>query len=606
MIPDKKDKRLEDLMQQLSSYSKFDFQPRGIVSGKGDEIDALITGLNKLGEDLISKTGSVKINEDRINTLLDILLKYTIMDFSERMPVSKKADEIDAIAAGVNTLIEELSYRTEKIKESEEQHRLLLNNIKEYAIFLLDPKGFITTWNRAAEYVKGYSAEEIIGKHISIFYTPDELERGEPEYNLKTAKEKGRFETEGWRVRKDGSLFWADISFTSLYDSSGNLKGFSKVTRDVTARKLAQDELKDREEQLQTIINNAPDAIMVIDSNGTVMKWNPWAESMFGWSSEETVGKPLHEFIIPQRYREAHQRGMEHFLKTGEGRVINKTIEIEALTKKGKEINIALSISSPILVKGTYLFIGFAADITERKKAEQELRQKTEELARSNQELEQFAYVASHDLQEPLRMITSYVQLLASRYKDKLDKDANEFIDFAVDGSNRMRTLIKSLLEYSRINRIKPFEFIDLDDLLKDVLQNLSSQIKEANAIIKLEKMPVIYGDAVLMGQLFQNLITNAIKFKGEKDPQIEISYKKENKHYLFSVKDNGIGIQKEYVNKIFVIFQRLHRKDQYPGTGIGLAICKKIVERHQGKIWVESELGKGSTFYFTIPEKNT
>ena len=240
-------------------------------------------------------------------------------------------------------------------------------------------------------------------------------------------------------------------------------------------------------------------------------------------------------------------------------------------------------------------------DLTEKKNAQEELVQKTEELKRSNTELEQFAYVASHDLQEPLRMITSYVQLLEKRYKDKLDDDANEFINYAVDGANRMQTLIYSLLEYSRINRIKPFTKIDLDDALHEVINDLSVSIKETNAKISWGVMPVIYGDTVLIGQLFFNLIANALKFKGERPPVIEISCQKQNNDYLFSVKDNGIGIKKEYAEKIFVIFQRLHSKEKYPGTGIGLAVCKKIVERHEGTIWINSEPNVGTTFYFTI-----
>lgn len=240
-------------------------------------------------------------------------------------------------------------------------------------------------------------------------------------------------------------------------------------------------------------------------------------------------------------------------------------------------------------------------DITEQKKAAEQLKSVNKELERSNSELEQFAYVASHDLQEPLRTISSYVQLLAERYKDKIDKDANEFIDFAVDGSNRMRLLINSLLEYSRVNKIKPFEVIEPAAIIREVLQDMNDQITESQATVKFKDLPEIYGDPVLIGQLFQNLIGNAIKFRGEKKPEIKIAGKKENGEYKFSVEDNGIGIKNEYAEKIFVIFQRLNSREKYPGTGIGLSICKKIVERHGGKIWVESKQGKGSVFYFTI-----
>ncbi|MFI5150410.1 MAG: ATP-binding protein [Bacteroidia bacterium] len=236
-----------------------------------------------------------------------------------------------------------------------------------------------------------------------------------------------------------------------------------------------------------------------------------------------------------------------------------------------------------------------------QKELESELESKTRELIRSNSELEQFAYVASHDLQEPLRMITSYIQLLANRYTDKLDADANDFIHFAVDGSNRMRVLINCLLEYSRINRIKPFEPVKADTLIETVMTDLSEAIAETGTTIQYNDLPVIFCDAVLIGLLFQNLISNAIRFRGPAPPVIQITCVQKGDHYLFCVKDNGIGIQKEYFNKIFIIFQRLNSMDKYPGTGIGLAICKKIVDRHKGEIWVESEPGKGASFYFTL-----
>lgn len=240
-------------------------------------------------------------------------------------------------------------------------------------------------------------------------------------------------------------------------------------------------------------------------------------------------------------------------------------------------------------------------NINQRILVENELKQKTVELMRSNNELEQFAYVASHDLQEPLRMVTSYVQLLEERYKDKLDTDAAEFIAFAVDGTDRMRNLIHSLLEYSRVNKIRPYEIIKLNHLVDHVLLDLKNLIQDTNTKIKVDKLPDIYGDSLLITQLFQNLISNSIKFKNSPNPEIYITGKKIDDEYLFSIKDNGIGISKEYSDKIFVIFQRLHTKDKYPGTGIGLAICKKIVEQHGGKIWLESKLGEGTTFYFTI-----
>ena len=276
--------------------------------------------------------------------------------------------------------------------------------------------------------------------------------------------------------------------------------------------------------------------------------------------------------------------------------------ECAFINQEGREIPVSMVLLAHKAPNGEVVrFSTISRDITEIKKNKEELVNKAIELARSNTELEQFAYVASHDLQEPLRTVSSYVQLLAARYKDKLDTDANEFIDFAIDGSNRMRQLINSLLEYSRINRLKPFEPINTKDLITSLLMDISDTVKSADATIKYDNLPDIYGDHVLISQLFQNLIGNALKFRSEKKPEIIISCEKRNGQYLFSVQDNGIGMQKEYWDKIFIIFQRLNSREKYQGTGIGLSICKKIVERHGGKIWVESEPGKGSTFYFTI-----
>ena len=237
-------------------------------------------------------------------------------------------------------------------------------------------------------------------------------------------------------------------------------------------------------------------------------------------------------------------------------------------------------------------------------KAEKALREGLIEVERSNAELEQFAYVTSHDLREPLRMITSFLQLLERRYKDQLDEDANEFIGFAVDGAKRLDAMINDILIYSRVaNKERTLTNINLNKTLEEVYLNLKTSIEETNAEITHDQLPTLVLDGQLMIQLFQNLIGNAIKYRSKKTPKVHISAEKEDKQWLFSVKDNGIGISQEHLERIFTIFQRLHSKDEYEGTGIGLSIVQKIVHQHRGQIWVESELGKGSTFYFTIPK---
>ncbi len=364
----------------------------------------------------------------------------------------------------------------EALRLSEQRFSSMLENVRDYAIIFLDPAGRITGWNKGAERIKGYRTEEIVGQHFSRFYTPADIANGKPDREIQIATSEGRFEDEDWRVRKDGSHFWANVVVTALRDGSGKVNGFVKITRDLTARKQAEDELK--------------------------------------------------------RY--------------------------------------------------------------------------AEELKRSNQELEHFAYVASHDLQEPLRTVSGFSQLLARRYQGRLDADADEFINYVVDGATRMQTLINDLLAFSRIGtRGEPLRPVDWGKIFQAAKENLEVAIAESGAVITHDPLPALVADQTQFTQLFQNLFSNAIKFRRrEEAPRIHVSAVRQDGAWQFSVRDNGIGIAPQYFDRIFIIFQRLHGREEYAGTGIGLAICKKIVERHGGRMWVESEPGKGSTFHFTIPDE--
>ena len=350
------------------------------------------------------------------------------------------------------------------------------------------------------------------------------------------------------------------------------------------------------------IIETALDAFIEIDSDGLITDWNAQAETTFGWSRSEAIGQTLSQMIIPHRYREAHRQGLRLFLATGEGPVLNKRIEIAALHRDGTEFPIELAIAA-IRWGERRLFSAFARDVTEQKRAQRELARKVEELARSNAELEQFAYVASHDLQEPLRMVASFTQLLAHRYKGKLDADADEFIGFAVDGATRMQQLIQDLLSYSRVTtKGQSFRLIDAKAPCDNALENLQTSIKDSNAVVNVGPLPAVLADPRQLMQLFQNLIGNAVKYRNDRTPEIHVAAKPNGDQWVFSVQDNGIGIAPQHSERIFQMFQRLHTTNEYQGTGIGLAICRKIVERHGGKIWVEAQPGKGSTFVFTIP----
>jgi PAS domain S-box-containing protein len=282
--------------------------------------------------------------------------------------------------------------------------------------------------------------------------------------------------------------------------------------------------------------------------------------------------------------------------------IANTRLYIDNLRRK-HELEIRVDERTDELLKANALL---EHELRERRRAEEKLAQQARELARSNAELEQFAYVASHDLQEPLRLISSYTHLLEKRYQGKLDADADEFIGYTLESAARMQRLISDLLAYSRVSMHgKLFDQTDMNEALKQALFSLQIAIEENQALITQDNLPVLNVDAVQMAQLFQNLIGNAIKFHGQEPPRIHVSARQAGEMWIFAVKDNGIGIDPRFSERIFVLFQRLHDRSEYSGTGIGLAICKRIVERHQGKIWVDSEPGQGATFYFTLPAQS-
>ncbi len=388
-----------------------------------------------------------------------------------------------------------------------------------------------------------------------------------------------------------------------LKDEKGVLKGGVVVFRDITERKKAEEALRQSEMVFRSIAQSANDAIISADGVGNIVFWNKGAETIFGYAEKEVIGKPL-SFLMPDRYRKAHKRGLSRFYKTGEAHVIGKTVELHALRKDGVEFPMELSLATWQAEEGVF-FSGIIRDITERKRAQEQLKQTAEELARSNHELEQFASVASHDLQEPLRVVTSYLQLLQRRFPEKLDADANKFIARSVGATARMKTLINDLLNYSRVStRGEPFESSNCSDILHQVCDSLKVAIDESGATVTYNSLPEVMADTTQLTQLFQNLIGNAIKFRSEASPKIHITAERKDDAWLFSVRDNGIGIEPQYAERIFDIFQRLHSQRDYAGTGIGLAICRKIVERHSGKIWMEPELDQGTRFYFTLPDK--
>jgi PAS domain S-box-containing protein len=742
----------------------------------------------------------------------------------------------------------------EALRNQEEKYRLLIDGVQDYAIFTLDPHGMVASWNAGAERIKGYKADEIIGQNFSRFYLQSDIDQGKPKEELLIAAAGGRSETEHWRVRKDGSRFWANVVITAARNSSGTLLGFSEISRDIserketeakyrglleaapdamvvvnqdgeivllnvqaekqfayhrdelvgqkvkniipegfaerlladglrsvedalaqqigtgieltgrrkdgsdfpieimlsplestegilvtaairdiTVRKAAEKHLAQMEGRYRGLLEAAPDAMVVVNQDGEIVLLNVQAEKQFAYHRDELVGQKVKN-IIPEGFAErlladglrsvedalAQQIGTgieltgrrkdgsdfpieimlsplestegilvtaairditvrkaaEKHLAQMEGRyrglleaapdamvVVNQDgeivllnvqaekqfgyrrdelvgqkvkniipegfaerliadgtrtaaeavaqqigtgIELKGRRKYGSEFPIEIMLS-PLESPEGILVTAAIRDITERKKSEQHLVETVGELKRSNDELQQFAYVASHDLQEPLRMVASYTQLLAKRYKGRLDSEADEFIAYAVDGSTRMQGLIQDLLAYSRSGtNEKALREISTEKALKDALSNLRATIQESDALVTHDSLPAVTSDDTQLVQVFQNLVGNAIKYRSAEVPHVHVSATKNGgKDWIFSVRDNGLGIDPQYFQRIFVLFQRLHGREQFKGTGIGLTICKKIVERLGGRIWVESQPEKGSIFYFSLPERD-
>jgi PAS domain S-box-containing protein len=367
------------------------------------------------------------------------------------------------------------------------------------------------------------------------------------------------------------------------------------------------------QQKFKGLLESAPDAIVIVGDKGIIQLVNKQCEHVFGYHKNELIGCNV-ELLLPERFRTATEENRKLFYDFPGVRSTDVGLELLGRRKNGDEFPVEISLS-PLETEEGLLITAAIRDISEKKRLEKEIReanvtlekkvkQRTAELEIKNKELEQFAYVASHDLQEPLRTTSSFVELLRKQYHGKLDDNADRYIDYVIQASDRMKTLIKDLLDYSRIGREKKFEPVDCNIAFSAVMADLAKVIKENQAVITADDLPVVNAFPTELKLLFQNLISNSIKFqKPGIAPHIEISTIRESGHWHFKFRDNGIGIEKQYQQRIFIIFQRLHNRSVYEGSGIGLAHCKKIVELHGGTIWVESEAGKGSTFHFTLAD---
>ena len=389
----------------------------------------------------------------------------------------------------------------------------------------------------------------------------------------------------------------------------------SSINRDleleIEKRVIVERAMRESEARFRSVTESANEAIVIADEDKRIVFWNTAAERVFGRTETEALSQPL-EIILPERHWEKHRAELARIAEGNEPGMTGRPIEIDGVRADGSEMPLEMSIATWTFDARRF-YSGIMRDISHRRATEAQIRkinaylearvkERTAELKRSNEELQQFAYVASHDLQEPLRTVSSFTQLLAKRYRGKLGDEADEFIAFAVDGCRRMQDLINDLLLYCRVGTTSNFAPVDTEEALSQALANLRVTIGETGAAVRNDPLPEIEGDLSQIVQLFQNLIGNAIKFRGAERPQIDVSARWDGSLWSFSIRDNGIGMEPRHLQRIFVIFQRLHTREEYKGTGIGLAICKKIVERHEGKIWAESTRGTGSIFHFTLP----
>ena len=352
------------------------------------------------------------------------------------------------------------------------------------------------------------------------------------------------------------------------------------------------------------LLDAAPDGIVITDADGVIRLVNPHAERLFGYAPGELLGQAI-EILVPDSARRVHVAHRRGFAERPTTRRMGTGLKLMARRKDGKDVPTEISLSPLDTPEGRFT-VSAIRDVTERRETELLLQTQADALQRSNEQLQQFAYVASHDLQEPLRMVSSYLQLLERRYADRLDDDAREFIGFAVDGAKRMQALIQDLLAYSRIGAKEDVHSrVDLNETMARVLKDLEVAVADAGATVQADPLPTVTAEPAELAQLLSNLVGNALKFRRPGvPPVVQVSARHLGDRWEIAVRDNGIGLEPKYADRIFQIFQRLHTRQEYPGTGIGLAICKRIVERHGGAIRVESIPGEGTTFSFTLPDR--
>ena len=571
-----------------------------IATQMSRRIDQLASAAGKLGEGDYSARVKLSVRDE----IGAVGRAFDRMAASLQAAIGRRDQEIEARTlaeeklADLNRHLEDrVAEREAQLRESERYFRTVIDN-SPAVVMLKDREGRYLLVNKEFETRFGVSGDSIIGKtardHVSteqaeLFDQQDQtvlIERRSIEYEIRSPIGDG-----------EERVFFA-IKFPVL-DEDETVIGIGVFSMDVTESRHAAERLAETERLFLEAVNTVPVGIALFDAEDRLQIWNRLYEATVPESVQMQAGIPFVD-IMERTYKARGQAPTS----TNGPMTFEARIEHHRNPSSGIEIRLDDQWMHLIEHKtdsgGTLMVL---SDVTKLKHYETKLEEAVQSLTRSNTELQQFAYVASHDLQEPLRMVGSYVQLLAKRYQDRLDEDANEFIGYAVEGVTRMQRLLEGLLTFSRVRtQGKEFEPVDLNTVVNGVLSDLKGLIEDGDAQVTVGPLPEILGDASQLGRVFQNLIGNAIKFRGEKPPEIEVSSRQADGKWVVSVRDNGIGIDPQFSEKIFTIFQRLHTRTAYPGEGLGLAIANRIVDRHGGTMWVESALGEGAEFLFTLP----
>jgi PAS domain S-box-containing protein len=517
--------------------------------------------------------------------------------FARTLPIT---DADDSVIAGM-IVVQDVTERREakrEFRESEAKFRMIAESLEEI-VWMASPDGEEFLYiNPAFEDVWGIDRENLYDDPLSFLELvhPEDRERVEQRF---AALPEQDFDEEYRIVRPDGEVRWVHARGTSVHDAGNDMTRIVGIGKDITER-------VERERELERALDLLARTERIADVGGWELDADTmevyWTDQTFELLGVDAAEEPPLEDAMDMYYDEDKpvvERVLQEALDKGEP----FDTEVRLATDRGDVIWLRLQGAPETVGEEVVAVRGAAQDVTERIERERQLEALIEKLEESNERLERFAYVASHDLQEPLRMISNYLQLLERRYRGELDADAEEFIDFAVDGAERMREMISDLLAYSRLDtEAEPFEPTDTAAVVDNVLDDLGLRIEETDADLRVGDLPTVEADEQQLEMVFQNLVSNAIKYSGEEPPRIEIDAERRDSAWAFSVRDDGIGIDPDHAQDIFEVFNRLHTNEEYPGTGIGLAMCEKVVSRHGGDIRVESQRGEGSTFTFTIP----